>query len=96
MVLGMSKNPQSFRSRFRELNGRAEGYSYMRLSVEVRSMKDFREKKAILFEFAVNFLKLYYVISAPVVTVVARSDLLMALARMLHTPTRWMVRRFLR
>ncbi len=40
-----------------------------------------------------SFLKLYYVFSAPVVTIVARSDLLMSLARMLNAPTKHVVRK---
>ena len=93
--LGVSGNHQTYRGRFGEMNARAGSYALMRLSVEVRSLKEFRRRKAVLFALALNFLKLYYVTSAPVVTIVARSDCLMSLARMLHAPTRHIVRRFL-
>ncbi len=76
------------------MNGRAEGYAQVRLSSEVQSLRDFRERKTVLFAVAFNSLKLYYVVSAPVVTMVARSDKLMSLARMLHHPSRKMMRRF--
>lgn len=67
----------------------------MRLRNEVRSLKDFREKNVLKFALAFNFLKLYYVFSAPAVTIVARSDRLMSLARMLYAPTRHVVRKIL-
>ncbi len=65
----------------------------MRLSSEVESLKDFRERKAVLFAVAFNSLKLYYVVSAPVVTIVARSDKLMSLARMLHHPSKQIMKK---
>ena len=79
----------------REMNNRAEGYAKVRLRIEVDSLKDFHERRAVLFAFAFNSLKLYYLVSAPVVTIVARSDKLMSLARMLHAPSRQIVRRLL-
>jgi hypothetical protein len=80
---------------FSEMNARAEGYAQMRLKTELWSEKDFRESSKVKFAFALSFLKLYYVFSAPVVTIVARSDLLMSLARMLNAPTRHVVRKIL-
>jgi len=78
---------------FNEMNERAEGYAQMRLKNELWSEKDFRESGKVKFAFALSFLKLYYVFSAPVVTIVARSDLLMSLARMLNAPTKHVVRK---
>ncbi len=80
---------------FREMNSRAQKYAQVRLSSEVRSLTDFRERRAVLFTFAFNSLKLYYVVSAPVVTIVARSDKLMSLARMLHHPSKHIVKKLL-
>ena len=80
---------------FNEMNTRAEGYARMRLKTELWSEKDSRESGKVKFAFALSFLKLYYVVSAPVVTFVARSDLLMSLARMLNAPTKHVVRRIL-
>ena len=77
----------------REMNGRATGYAEVRVSSEVQSLKDFRERKAVSFALAINYLKLYYVVSAPVVTIVARSDKLMSLARMLHHPSKQIIRK---
>ena len=46
-------------------------------------------------DFALNFLKVYYVFNAPVVTIVSRSNRLMALVRILYAPTRRVVRNIL-
>ena len=78
---------------FRRMDSRAEGYAQVRLSSEVHSLRDFRERKTLLFAVAFNSLKLYYVVSAPVVTIVARSDRLMSLARMLHHPSKQIIRK---
>ncbi len=78
---------------FGKMNGRAGVYAQVRLSSEVRSVRAFRERNLLLFAVAFNSLKLYYVISAPVVTIVARSNNLMSLARMLHHPSRQIMRR---
>lgn len=64
-----------------ELNYRAEGYAEMRLGNEVGSLTGLRERNFVKFAFAVSFLKVYYVFSAPVVTIVSRNDWLMSLAR---------------
>jgi len=79
----------------REMNLRAEGYARMRLRTELWALRDFREISKVKVDFALNFLKLYYVFSAPVVTIVARSDRLMSLARMLNAPTKHVVRKIL-
>ncbi len=89
----MNRKPLGLVGWFRKMNERAEGYAQVRLSSEVRSLRDFRERKAVLFAVAFHSLKLYYVVSAPVVTIVARSDKLMSLARMLHHPSRQIMRR---
>lgn len=67
----------------------------MRLRTELWAQRDFRGISKIRSDFALNFLKLYYVFSAPVVTIVARSDRLMSLARMLNAPTKHVVRKIL-
>ena len=67
----------------------------MRLRTELWAQRDFRRISKIRSDFALNFLKLYYVFSAPVVTIVARSDRLMSLARMLNAPTKHVVRKIL-
>ena len=79
----------------REMNSRAEGYAQMRLRTELWAQRDFRGISKVKYDFALNFLKLYYVFSAPVVTIVARSDRLMSLARMLNAPTKHVVRKIL-
>jgi len=79
----------------REMNSRAEGYAQMRLKTELWAQRDIRGISNVKFDFAFNFLKLYYWFSAPVVTIVARSDRLMSLARMLNAPTKQVVRRIL-
>lgn len=91
----MGENRSALLGWFNEMNARAEEYAQTRLSNEVRSLADFRERKILTFAFAFNFLKLYYVFSAPVVTIVARSDPLMSLARMLYAPTRQVARKIL-
>jgi hypothetical protein len=91
----MSENRSAFLGWFTEMNARAEGYAQTRLSLEVRSLGHFRERKILKFAFAFNFLKLYYEFSAPVVTIVARSHPLMSLARMLYAPTRQVARKIL-
>ena len=80
---------------FGEMNSRAATYAQMRLKNELWAKKGFRGRSRVKFVFAVNFLKMYYVFSAPVVTVVARSNFLMALARMLNAPTKHVVRKIL-
>ncbi|MGD0689919.1 MAG: hypothetical protein ABSA50_09140 [Candidatus Bathyarchaeia archaeon] len=77
------------------MNSRAEGYAQMRLRTELWAQRDFRRISKIRSDFALNFLKLYYMFSAPVVTIVARSDRLMSLARMLNAPTKHVVRKIL-
>jgi len=67
----------------------------MRLRTELWAQRDFRRISKIRSDFALNFLKLYYMFSAPVVTIVARSDRLMSLARMLNAPTKHVVRKIL-
>lgn len=89
----MNRKPLGLVGRLRKMNGLAEGYAHVRLSNEVRSLKAFRERKPVFFAVAFNSLKLYYVVSAPVVTIVARSDSLMSLARTLHHPSRQIMRR---
>ena len=89
----MGREPLGLVGWFRRMDGRAEGYAQVRLSSEVQSLRDFRERKALLFAVAFNSLKLYYVVSAPVVTIVARSDKLMSLARMLHHPSKQIIRK---
>jgi hypothetical protein len=68
----------------------------MRLRTELWAQTDLRGISNVKFGFALNFLKLYYLLSAPVVTIVARSDRLMSLARMLNAPTKHVVRKILR
>lgn len=67
----------------------------MRLRTELWAQRDFRGINKVKRDFALNFLKLYYVFSAPVVSIVARSDRLMALARLLNAPTKHVVRKIL-
>lgn len=86
---------ENFKDWFRELNMRADAYAEMRLGSEIESLKEFRETKGVLFASAMNCLKLYYLVSAPVVTIVARSNELMALARLLHNPARQIMRKIL-
>ena len=78
-----------------ETNARAEAYARMRLKNELGPAMDFHEVNKAKFALAVGFLKMYYVFSAPVVTFVARSNRLMALARLLYAPTRHVVRRII-
>ncbi len=89
----MNRKPLGLGGWFRKMNERADGYALFRLGNEVRSLRDFRERKAVLFAVAFNSLKMYYVVSAPVVTIVARSDKLMSLARMLHHPSKQIIRK---
>lgn len=91
----MSDGRQARVSWLREMNSRAEGYAQMRLRTELWVQRDFRGISKVKADFALNFLKLYYVSSAPVVTIVARSDRLMSLARMLNAPTKHIVRKIL-
>ena len=91
----MSESRLTDVSWFSEMSTRAEGYARMRLKTELWSEKGFGESSTVKFAFALSFLKLYYVFSAPVVTIVARSDLLMSLARMLNAPTKHVVRKIL-
>ncbi len=91
----MTEGRPTFIAWFNEMSTRAEGYAEIRLRSEVLSLKDFRERNVLKFVFAFNFLKLYYVFSAPVVTIVARSDRLMSLARLVYAPTRQVVRKIL-
>jgi hypothetical protein len=77
------------------MNLRAEKYARMRLKHELWAQKGFRERSRVKFVFALNFLKWYYLFSAPVVTFVARSDFLMSLARLLNAPTKHVVRKIL-
>lgn len=67
----------------------------MRLRYELWTQNGLRERSKVKHVLALSFLKLYYVFSAPVVTIVARSDHLMALARMLNAPTKHVVRKIL-
>jgi len=91
----LNEDRQARVSRLREMNSRAEGYAQMRLRTELWAQRDFRGISKLKSDFALNFLKLYYVFSAPVVTIVARSDRLMSLARMLNAPTKHVVRKIL-
>ena len=91
----MNEDRQARVSWLREMNSRAEGYAQMRLRTELWAQRDFRGISKVKSDFALNFLKLYYVFSAPVVTIVARSDRLMSLARMLNAPTKHVVRKIL-
>lgn len=91
----MSDGRQARVSWLREMNSRAEGYAQMRLRTELWVQRDFRGISKVKADFALNFLKLYYVSRAPVVTIVARSDRLMSLARMLNAPTKHIVRKIL-
>jgi hypothetical protein len=78
-----------------QIRERAEQYAQMRLRYELWVQKGFRKRSKVKYVLAVSFLKLYYVISAPVVTIVARSDRLMTLARLLNLPTKRVVRKIL-
>lgn len=78
-----------------ELNYRAEGYAEMRLGNEIGSLTDFREKNFVKFAIVVSFLKVYYVFSAPVVTIVSRNDWLMSLAGLVYAPTRRVAKKIL-
>ncbi|MGA2791654.1 MAG: hypothetical protein ABSF00_12925 [Candidatus Bathyarchaeia archaeon] len=91
----MNEDRQADVSWLREMNSRAEGYAQMRLRTELWAQRDFRGISKVKSGFALNVLKLYYVFSAPVVTIVARSDRLMSLARMLNAPTKHVVRKIL-
>ena len=91
----MNEDRQARVSWLREMNSRAEGYAQMRLRTELWAHRDFRGISKVKSDFALNFLKLYYLFSAPIVTIVARSDRLMALARMLNAPTKHVVRKIL-
>ena len=91
----MNEDRQADVSWLREMNSRAEGYAQMRLRTELWAQRDFRGINKLKSDFALNFLRLYYVFSAPVVTIVARSDRLMSLARMLNAPTKRVVRKIL-
>jgi len=91
----LNENQPASGSWISEMNTRAEAYAQMRLKNELWAQKNFRERSKVKFVFAVNFLKWYYMFSAPVVTIVARSDCLMSLARMLNAPTKHVVRKIL-
>jgi len=91
----LSENLRADAGWFSDMNQRAEQYAQMRLRHELWAQKWFRGRSKVKFVFALNFLKLYYLFSAPVVTIVARSDYLMSLARMLNAPTKQVVRRIL-
>ena len=91
----MNEDQQGDVSWLREMDSRAEGYAQMRLRTELWAQRDFRGISKVKSNLALNFLKLYYVFSAPVVTIVARSDRLMSLARMLNAPTKHVVRKIL-
>jgi hypothetical protein len=91
----LNEDRQARVSWLREMNSRAEGYAQMRLRTELWAQRDLRGISKLKSDFALNFLKLYYVFSAPVVTIVAPSDRLMSLARMLNAPTKRVVRKIL-
>jgi hypothetical protein len=91
----LSDNLHADASWLPKMRQRAEQYAQMRLRYELWAQKGFRERSKVKYVLAVSFLKLYYVISAPVVTVVARSDRLMALARRLNAPTKHIVKKIL-
>ena len=91
----MSENQPARVSWLSGMNTRAGAYARMRLKNELWAQKGFRGRSRVKFVFALNFLKLYYLFSAPVVTIVARSDYLMSLARMLNAPTKQVVRKIL-
>jgi hypothetical protein len=80
---------------FNEMNARAATYANTRLKKELWTKKNVGERSTAKFVFAFNFLRGYYVFSAPVVTIVARSDRLMSIARMLNAPTKHVIRRIL-
>jgi hypothetical protein len=88
----MNERQPSLIDRLSDLNARAEGYARIRLRDELQSSNDLRGRHLVKFGFALNFLRVYYVFSAPVVTIVSRSNLLMALVRILYAPTRRVVR----
>ncbi len=92
----MGKIRPAFVSWFTETNARAEAYAQMRLKNELWPLKDFHKVNQVKIALACSFLKMYYVFSAPVVTLVARSNRLMSLARLLYAPTRDVVRKILR
>ena len=85
----------SLLDQLRELRSRAEGYARVRLRDELLSPQNYRGKHFVKFAFALNFLRVYYVFNAPVVTIVARSNTLMAVVRVLYAPTRRVVRSIL-
>lgn len=92
----MGKIRPAFVNRLTETNARAEAYAQMRLKNELWPLKDFHEVNQVKIALACGFLKMYYVFSAPVVTLVARSNRLMSLARLLYVPTRHVVRKMFR
>jgi len=91
----MNKRQLSSLDRLRDLKSRAEGYARVRLRDELLSSENYRKKHFVKFAFALNFLRVYYVFNAPVVTFVSRSNTLMAVVRVLYSPTRHVVRSIL-
>ena len=92
----MEEQELSFIGRLRELNSRAGGYARIRIRHELHSSDDLRGRHLVRFAFTLDFLKVYYVFNAPVVTIVSRSNRLMALVRIFYAPTRRVVRNILR
>ncbi len=92
----MGKIRPAFVNWFTDTNARAEAYAQMRLKNELWPPKDSHEVNQVKIALACSFLKIYYLFSAPVVTLIARSNRLMSLARLLYAPTRHVVRKILR
>ena len=91
----MNERQLSSLDRLRDLKSRAEGYARVRLRDELQSSENYHGKHFVKFALALNFLRVYYVFNAPVVTFVSRSNTLMALVRVLYAPTRRVVRSIL-
>jgi len=67
-----------------------------RMEHEIEFLKEFREKKLVRFTFGFHLPKLYYVFSAPLASLVARSDALMSIARVLLAPTVSVLKKIIR
>ena len=62
----------------------------------IEFLKEFRDEKLVRFTFGFHLLKLYYVFSVPLASLVARSDALMSIARVLLAPTVSVLRKIIR
>lgn len=79
-----------------DIDSHAAGAALSKRGDGTRFLREFRAKNPVRFIFGFHFLKLYYVFSGPLVTLVARSNRLMSIARILFDPTVKVLRKILR